>query len=79
MQNILRDFHCYPDGTLQMLPWQEDKFVDRLTYNITQPLAVGGVILAALIAEHMGHQKIQVVPAKISIEEIKCYYLSNLS
>ena len=75
----MRNFYCYPDSRLKVLPWEEDQFVDRLTYNIAKPPTVNGVILCALIAQDMRHQKIQIVTAKPSIQEIEGYYLTNLS
>ena len=62
-----------------MLPWEKDKFVDRLTYDLAEPPAIYGVILCALIAENMRHQKIKVVFAQPTIQEIKAYYLGYLS
>ena len=70
---------CYPDSRLKMLPWEEDQFVDRLTYNLTQPPTESGVILCALISQDFRHKKIQVIAAKPTIKEIKAYYLANLS
>lgn len=75
----MRDFHCYPNGTLEMLPWEKDKFVDRLAYDLAEPPTIYGVILCALISQDMRHKKIKVVSAQPTVEEIKRYYLTHLS